>query len=61
MRNYEIIKEIYERLPNPDMFRFYSQDQLFDRIMDCRDLIERERPEMADEYLGDDKKAKNEV
>jgi hypothetical protein len=48
MRNYEIIKEIHKRLPSPDMFRFYSNDQLFDRIMDCRDLIEIERPEMSD-------------
>jgi hypothetical protein len=48
MRNYEIIKEIHKRLPSPDMFGFYSKEQLFDRIMDYRDLIERERPEMSD-------------
>lgn len=48
MRNYEIIKEIYKRLPSAEAFRLYSKDQLFDRIMDCRDLIERERPEMSD-------------
>ena len=43
MRNYEIIKEIYKRLPSAEAFRLCSKDQLFDRIMDCRDLIERER------------------
>jgi hypothetical protein len=58
MRNYEIIKEIHKRLPSLDMFGLYSKDQLFDRIMDCRDLIERERPEMSD---GLWEKVKNEV
>ena len=49
MRNYEIIKEIYERLPSGETFANYTQSQLLDRVLDCRDLIERERPKLRDE------------
>ena len=47
MRNYELIKKIYERCP--DMAKFpkeYSIDQIFDRTQDIIDMIERERPEL---------------
>jgi hypothetical protein len=47
MRNYELIKAIYERCP--DMAKYpkeYSIDQIFDRTQDIIDMIERERPEL---------------
>jgi len=47
MRNYELIKAIYERCP--DMAKYpkaYSIDQIFDRTQDIIDMIERERPEI---------------
>ena len=46
MRNYELIKAIYDRCP--DMAKYpkeYSIDQIFDRTQDIIDMIERERPE----------------
>ena len=50
MRNYELIKAIYERCP--DMAKYpkeYSIDQIFDRTQDIIDMIERERPELCQE------------
>jgi hypothetical protein len=47
MKNYEIIKAIYDRCP--DMAKYpkeLSIDQIFDRTQDIIDLIERERPEL---------------
>ena len=47
MRNYELIKGIYDRCP--DMTKYpkeLSIDQIFDRTQDIIDLIERERPEL---------------
>ena len=48
MRNYELIKAIYDRCP--DMAKYpkeYSIDQIFDRTQDIIDMIERERPEIV--------------
>jgi hypothetical protein len=48
MRNYELIKAIYDRCP--DMAKYpkeYSIDQIFDRTQDIINMIERERPELA--------------
>jgi hypothetical protein len=52
MRNYEIIKAIYDRCPKAESFAEGSKeqlsiDQLFDRCLDIVDLIEKERPEIA--------------
>ena len=50
MRNYELIKAIYDRCP--DMAKYpkeYSIDQIFDRTQDIIDMIERERPELKNE------------
>ena len=49
MRNYELIKAIYDRCP--DMAKYpkeYTIDQIFDRCLDIREMIERERPELKD-------------
>ena len=48
MRNYELIKAIYDRCP--DMAKYpkeYTIDQIFDRTQDIIDMIERERPEIV--------------
>ncbi len=48
MRNYELIKAIYDRCP--DMAKYpkeYTIDQIFDRTQDIIDMIERERPELC--------------
>ena len=48
MRNYELIKAIYDRCP--DMAKYpkeYTIDQIFDRTQDIIDMIERERPEIS--------------
>ena len=50
MRNYELIKAIYDRCP--DMAKFPRQltiDQIFDRTQDVIDMIESERPELKRE------------
>jgi len=50
MRNHEIIKAIYKRCP--DMAKYpkeLSIDQIFDKTQDIKDLIERERPQIATE------------
>ena len=52
MRNYEILKTIYNRCPKAESFsnggpQELTKDQLFDRCLDIADLIERERPEIA--------------
>ena len=50
MRNYEIIKAIYDRCPNMAKYpKELSIDQIFDRTQDIIDLIERERPKIAKE------------
>ena len=46
MRNYELIKAIYDRCPDPTK-REYTIDQYFDRCLDIRETIERERPELV--------------
>ena len=48
MRNYELIKAIYDRCP--DMAKYpkeYTIDQIFDRTQDIIDMIEKHRPELA--------------
>ena len=49
MRNYELIKAIYDRCPDMAMMndKQYSIDQIFDRTQDIIDMIERERPESS--------------
>ena len=50
LRNYELIKAIYDRCP--DMAKYpkeYTIDQIFDRTQDFIDMIERERPELKKE------------
>ena len=50
MRNYELIKAIYDRCP--DMAKYpkgYTIDQIFDRTQDIIDLIELHRPELKKE------------
>jgi hypothetical protein len=54
MRNYELIKKIYDRCPNAESFvsgspKELTKEQLFDRCLDIVDLIERERPKIAKE------------
>tara|TARA_Y100001938_G_C7890360_1_gene329493 strand:- start:317 stop:502 length:186 start_codon:yes stop_codon:yes gene_type:complete len=54
MRNYELIKKIYDRCPDAESFasggsRELSKEQLFDRCVDIVDMIERERPKIAKE------------
>ena len=46
MRNYEILQQIYDRCPNFSD-REYTLDQLFDRCLDIRGMIARERPDIA--------------
>ena len=61
MRNYEIIKQIYDRCP--DMAKYpkeLSIDQIFDRTQDIIDLIERERPELK-RHRGDTRPRSNSV
>ena len=48
MRNYELIKAIYDRCPNTPRSSTYSIDEYFDRCQDIIDMIERERPELKD-------------
>jgi len=48
MRNYELIKAIYDRCP--DMAKYpkeYTIDQIFDRTQDIIDMIEEHRPELV--------------
>lgn len=47
MRNYELLIAIYDRCPDPTK-REYTVDQYFDRCLDIREMIERERPELKD-------------
>ena len=54
MRNTELIAEIYNRLPKMAQRR-YTADQLFDRCMDIQDMIEMERPEIAQNNLWKNK------
>ena len=46
MRNYELIKAIYDRCPDVVRASTYSIDQYFDRCQDIIDMIEMERPEL---------------
>ena len=55
MRNYEILKKIYDRCPD-FRNREYTFDQLFDRCLDIRDMIARERPEIAEAHPDYNKK-----
>jgi hypothetical protein len=48
LRNYELIKLIYDRCPKwPN--GPYTIDQYYDRCQDIVDMIERERPELKGE------------
>lgn len=38
---------VYDRCPDPSE-REYTIDQYFDRCLDIREMIERERPELKD-------------
>ena len=49
MRNYEIIKAIYDRCPDFTTNQV-TLDQCFDRCQDIREMIERERPAIAQEF-----------
>ncbi len=54
MRNYDLIKKIYDRCPNAESFasggsKELTKEQLFDRCLDIVDMIERERPKIAKE------------
>ena len=54
MRNYELIKAIYDRCP--DMAKYpkeYTIDQIFDRTQDIIDMIERHRPELKNNLEED--------
>ena len=55
MRNYELLKKIYDRCPD-FRHREYTFDQLFDRCLDIRAMIHRERPEIAKAHPDYDKK-----
>ena len=55
MRNYELIKTIYDRCPDARDHP-YTIDQYFDRCQDIIDLIERERPEIKSEINSVDVK-----
>ena len=48
MRNYELIKAIYNRCPD-GRDHPYTVDQYFDRCQDIIDMIEIERPELKNE------------
>ena len=48
MRNYELIKAIYDRCPDATDHP-YTIDQYFDRCQDIIDMIEKERPKIAKE------------
>lgn len=47
MRNYELLMAVYDRCPDFKS-REYTLDQCFDRCLDIREMIERERPEFKD-------------
>ena len=49
MRNYEIIKAIYDRCPD-GRDHPYTVDQYFDRCQDIIDMIEKERPEFRKNF-----------
>ena len=55
MRNYELIKVIYDRCPDATDHP-YTIDQYFDRCQDIIDMIERERPEIKGEINSVDAK-----
>ena len=46
MRNYELIKAIYDRCPD-GRDHPYTVDQYFDRCQDIIDMIELHRPEIV--------------
>ena len=55
MRNYELIKAIYDRCP--DMAKYPKEltiDQIFDRTQDIIDMIELHRPEIAGKLPTDE-------
>ena len=55
MRNYELIKAIYDRCP--DMTKYPKEltiDQIFDRTQDIIDMIELHRPEIAGKLPTDE-------
>ena len=48
MKDYELIKAIYDRCPDMAKFpKHLTIDQIFDRTQDIIDMIERERPELV--------------
>ena len=56
MRNYELIKAIYDRCPDMRDGYHYSTSQYLDRCQDIIDMIERERPEIKGEINSVDAK-----
>ena len=52
MRNYELIKAIYDRCPDATDHP-YTIDQYFDRCQDIINLIERERPTIPKELQSE--------
>lgn len=53
MRNYEILKAIYDRCPDMRDGIPLTTDQYVDRCQDIIDLIERERPTIPKELQSD--------
>ena len=57
MRNYELIKAIYDRCPDMSKYpKGYTIDQIFDRTQDIIDMIELHRPEIAGKLPTDESK-----
>ena len=54
MRNYELIMAIYDRCPDFTTNQV-TLDQCFDRCQDIREMIERERPAIAQELEANGK------
>ena len=53
MRNYEILKAIYDRCPDMRDGIHLTTDQYVDRCQDIIDLIEKERPTIAKELQSE--------
>ena len=53
MRNYEILKAIYDRCPDMRDGIHLTTDQYVDRCQDIIDLIERERPTIPKELQSE--------
>ncbi len=53
MRNYEILKAIYDRCPDMRDGILLTTDQYVDRCQDIIDLIEKERPTIPKELQSE--------